>query len=220
MQSTRVFYERQLEKYRSNEIQPKESTPPKPCNQSTPARPSRVSFKTESKSTKNKGKSTPIAEDRSPENLSLSPLPVKIESLPEPPSSAKADPFMITKKTKRTPMKPQDQPTQLETLRNCIVEKLSNKQIRDHLVAEGENPGPINNMNRKLYEELLEMYKRGDKTGKQVTLSESSAARKLSTLNESPAFSSTRIGEEIKRSRNRDNGADNYHETITEEQNG
>ena len=194
-----MLYEKLIEKYRNNEIQPKKSSPPskktspppkksspppKPCNQSTPARPTRVSLqnKVESKSSKRKAKSPVLAEDDSPEKLS----PVKVESLPDPPSPKKAPPQIFTPKTKRTPNKtPTDEPPP----KNCPVSKLSNKEIRDELIAMGESPGPVNNLNRKLYEELLDMYRRGD------TMSSSVVARRLSAVRETPVCSSTRIEE-------------------------
>ena len=158
MPSTRILYERLLQKHRDGEVQPKESKssvdlPAKPSFQSTPAR--KTDAKTKSK-TKRKGKlEVELAEDSSPEKLTPTSPPVDIESLPEPPSVTKI-PHIATPKIKRTPVRP------ATNSNNINIESLSNKEVRDMLVAQGQTPGPINDKNRKLYNELLAKQIRGD----------------------------------------------------------
>ena len=191
MPSTRTLYERQLEKYRNGQVAPKENkttdNPPlRPSFQSTPARPETKGKSLGARASKRKGK-LELADDSSPEKLSpvsTSP-PVDIESLPEPPSATR-NPRITTPKIKRTPLKP--------TNHNQInIESLSNKEVRDMLVAKGDTPGPVNDKNRKLYNELLAKHLRSGQIG-------NSGRRMSSEGNGGPIHSSTRIDQTGERS--------------------
>ncbi|KAL5267939.1 hypothetical protein ACHWQZ_G004855 [Mnemiopsis leidyi] len=158
MPSTRVLYERLLQKYRDGDVQPKDSkstivSPPKPSFQSTPAR--KTDTKTKSKARRKSKLEAELAEDSSPEKLTPTSPPLDIESLPEPPSATKI-PHIATPKIKRTPVRSATNPS------NINIESLSNKEVRDMLVAKGQTPGPINDKNRKLYNELLAKHIRGE----------------------------------------------------------
>lgn len=158
MPSTRVLYERLLQKYRDGDVQPKDSkstivSPPKPSFQSTPAR--KTDTKTKSKARRKSKLEAELAEDSSPEKLTPTSPPLDIESLPEPPSATKI-PHIATPKIKRTPVRSATNPSDIN------IESLSNKEVRDMLVAKGQTPGPINDKNRKLYNELLAKHIRGE----------------------------------------------------------